>query len=473
VPGELRIKGASTLLTLHADEDLAGVVISPFIKGTTFSGDCISLLGCLSLGTQRQFFNGAATRYHAEVFPHHVAIGRNYLDPEQPCIKVIHFSTTDLNTLFYDFDAFSSVVNAKPLIDEVLNERRKIIPVEAGERPLIMYFTGKDCIAEVSTAIGKVSVHHRPSFNLGGPAGVFIKNQIVVSIEPLQPVTFENAVGAMYDMASFLSMAAGRAQAIDHIHVTTTEDVDKINRLFDIFPSYRWKLSDRGHKHKPHPGDVPLDPINRPTEYEAVLINWMSRHHGWHPARWRYMECLRKANSYDPARLVAAANMFDILPPDAVPLKMEMPSDLAATRDMCAEMFRKHPESIDRNSALDALGRLGNPSLPNKVAHRVAIVESVFGESLPDLQRVAGIAVRYRNFFVHGSSGGLDCTKLETFLPFLTDALEFVFAASDFIDAGWDAKRWNSSGGGFGHSFARFKQSYSHSLTELKSATSR
>lgn len=85
---------------------------------------------------------------------------------------------------------------------------------------------------------------------------------------------------------------------------------------------------------------------------------------------------------------------------------------------------------------------------------------------------MAGVAVKYRNFFVHGSSGGLDCTKLEPLLPFLTDALEFIFAASDFIDAGWDAKRWNSDVSGFGHSFARFKHNYRHSLAELKSAIS-
>jgi len=40
-------------------------------------------------------------------------------------------------------------------------------------------------------------------------------------------------------------------------------------------------------------------------------------------------------------------------------------------------------------------------------------------------------------------------------VPFLTDALELVFVASDFIDAGWEPRRWNSEAHGWGHSFAR------------------
>jgi hypothetical protein len=68
---------------------------------------------------------------------------------------------------------------------------------------------------------------------------------------------------------------------------------------------------------------------------------------------------MRKASKYSPERLVAAANMFDILPVDAVPPATGLPSDFAATRDTCAAMLLKYPPGIDRNSALSALGRLG------------------------------------------------------------------------------------------------------------------
>jgi hypothetical protein len=186
VIGDLRLKGSSTLLKLHSDEFLAGVETASCVKGTAYSGEHLTLIDCHSPGTGHTSSKDAPTRYHADVFPHYVAFGRRHLEPGEACISAIHFTTTDLTTLFYDFDAFSHVIDAKPIIDVVLQERRQVRPVEAGELPQVFYFTGKDCIAEVPTAIGKVSVHHRPRYSMGGPTGVFIKNRIVVSIEPEQ-----------------------------------------------------------------------------------------------------------------------------------------------------------------------------------------------------------------------------------------------------------------------------------------------
>lgn len=472
VVGDLRLKGSRTLLKLHSDESLACVDSATCINGSAFSGECLTLIGCHSVGMGQANVKDARTRYHAEVFPHYVAIGQLHLNPDQAHISAIHFTASDLSTLFYDFDAFSHVIDAKPIIDLVLQERRQMRPIEAGEWPQVFYFTGKDGIAAVPTEIGKVSVHHRPSYSMGGgPTGIVIKNRIVVSIEPDHPMTFREAVDHMYDVAGFLSVAAGRTQGIEHIHVTTTEVIDDIPHLLTVHPSYRWKANNKVEQHKPHPGDVPLDPIRHRAEFDAVLSNWISRHTGWRLARSRYLGCLRKANRYDTGRLVAAANMFDILPEDAVPLSTELPGDLAATRDACAAMFRQHPLGIDRNSVLSALGRLGKPSLPKKVAHRVSIVELSFGRRFSDLQFVASVAIKCRNFFVHGSSDDIEYAKVEPLIPFLTDTLEFIFAASDFIDAGWDAKRWISNAHGWGHSFARFRSGYDMALAELRRAT--
>jgi hypothetical protein len=469
--GELRLKGSSTLLKLNSNELLAHVETGSLVKGTAYSGECLTLVDCNSPGTGQTSFQDAPTRYHANVFPHYVAIGRRHLNPDEPYISSIHFTTSDLATLFYDFDAFSHVIDAKPIIDVVLQERRKMRPVETGERPQVMYFTGKDCIAEAITTIGKISVHHRPSYNMGGPTGVYLKNRMVVSIQPDQPVTFDEAVNRMYGVAGFLSMAAGRTQGVDYIQVTTAEVVRNIPQSLSVHPSFRWKASDIGKQHKPHPADVPLNPIKNPAEFNAVLSNWISRHTSWKVARSQYLGCMRKANKYGTERLVAAANMFDVLPADALPLATELPDDLAATKAACIAMFRKHAPGIDRNSALSALGRLGQPSLPKKVAHRVSIVESKLGGRFPDLRFVANVAVQCRNFFVHGSSGDIEFPTVEPFVPFLTDALEFIFAASDFIDAGWDAHRWNSQGLGWGHNFSRFRSDYDMALTELRRAT--
>jgi hypothetical protein len=470
VVGELQLKGPGTLLKLHSDQ-LLNVTNVSCINGVAYSGEALTLIECCSPGMSQTSSKRKGTQYHAEVFPHYVIVGQSHLNQDQPSISAIEFTTTDIATLFYDFDAFGSLIDANPIIDAALQERRKTRPIETGQSPLVQYFTGKDCIAEVHTEIGTISVHHRPSWNMGGPTGVFIKNRIVVSIQPNQPVAFDDAIDRMYATASFLSVAAGRAQGVDHIRIVTTDVVDDISQSLSVHPSYRWKACDNIELHEPHPGDVPLDPILHPVEFNMVLSDWISRHAGWGVARSRYLGCLRKANSYDAERLVAAANMFDILPPDAVPLATELSEELAATRDACVKMFRKHTHGIDRDSALSALGRLGQPSLPKKVRQRVSIVESKLGDKFVDLQFVISEAIKCRNFFVHGNSGDVEYRKVEPLVPFLTDALEFIFATSDFIDAGWDAKRWNSQAHSWGHSFARFRSEYDTGLAELQRVT--
>jgi hypothetical protein len=90
-------------------------------------------------------------------------------------------------------------------------------------------------------------------------------------------------------------------------------------------------------------------------------------------------------------------------------------------------------------------------------------------ETFPELQFVASVAVKCRNFLVHGSSG-VDYQAVEHLAPFLTDTLEFVFAASDLIEAGWDAQRWNAAPHGWGHSFARFRAGYNRAPADLRRA---
>lgn len=469
--GELTLKGADTLLRLHSNEFLRPVEPGSSVTGVAHNGDCISLIDCHGPGSGSLSRVGSPTRYQSEVFPHHVAIGQRHLNPADACIASIQFTTTDLATLFYDYDAFSHVIDARPIIDVVLREQREVRPVDTGAWPQVFYYTGKDLIVEIPTGLGKVSVNHRPRFNTGGPQGAYIKNRIVISIEPDAPTTFEAAIDRMDQVRCFLSMAAGRAQGLSRIELVTTETIDEHPVRLRIHPSFRWKTSG-GKSFDPHPGDTPLDPIRRRSEFETVFVNWLERHKEWRIARNQHLSCVRRANKYGSARLVAAANMFDILPVNAFPVATPLDEELKRARDACSQILRKLPQGPDRNSALSALGRLGLPSLPKKVAHRVSLVESKLGASFPDLKFVANTAVKCRNFYVHGSSGDVDFTAIEPLIPFLTDSLEFTFAASDFIEAGWDTTQWSGRHFGWGHSFARFRWGYSEALARLQHATS-
>jgi hypothetical protein len=51
---------------------------------------------------------------------------------------------------------------------------------------------------------------------------------------------------------------------------------------------------------------------------------------------------------------------------------------------------------------------------------------------------------------------------------FFTNTLEFVFAASDLIEAGWDIKAWSEIGTVMSHPFGAYRLTYTRNLEELK-----
>lgn len=470
--GELLIKGRNTLLSLDSHSELPPLREVPHLLGTTLDRQKVTCIDCVSSSQGSAWKANEATHHYADVFPHFVTVGDEHIDPAFAVVRSIHFSVDDLSSLFYDFDAFGHVIDAKPVIDTVLAEQRRLRPVETGEWPQVAYFTGRLTVIEVETDIGKLSVNHRPSFNMGGPDGVFIKNRMVVSVEPGIPVVFGEAVDRIMTIARFLSVIAGRRQGIHDIELQTAASHDQASRPLTVHWSYAPKGhgANAGHL-KPHPGDVPLDPIRRPEEFSTVLKNWLGREAGWRLSRVRYVSGLSKGNSYDADRLVAAANMFDILPAEATPRPTALPDDLAESQAACLAILRKHSPSQDRDSAISAIKRIGKPSLPKKIQHRAAIVEKHFGSRFAELAGVAKLALLCRNYFVHGGSDDINFSAVEPFMSFLTDTLEFVFAASDLIEAGWDAAQWSRELHGTGHTFARYRGAYDGALAELRRAT--
>jgi hypothetical protein len=413
---------------------------------------------------------GTDAHYYANLFPHYVIVGDEHVDPLAPIIKRMSFTTDDLSALFYDFDSFGTISDSNAVIDSVLAERSLARSTEMGAWPQVAYYTGKVVISETSTALGTVTVSHRPTFNLGGPTGVSIKSTMYVSIEPAKPIAFKDAMDRITCVARFLSGAAGRVQCVKKIHIHTIgESEGPYRKPFLVHWSFAPK-PEKSRDQKSHPGDVPLRPIERPEEFSRVLSNWIKLDPGRAIARNRYIGCLKKGNSYNVDRLVAAANMFDILPEEAVPLKTELPEELAATQASILKMLKGVKQSQDRDSAIAAMKRLGRPSLPRKVAHRAKIVSDQMETAFPDLAYVLKQAVACRNYFVHGDYEGFNFNVVEPFVPFFTDALEFTFAAADLIESGWDSSIWVREPHGTGHSFARFRWEYREHLEQLRKA---
>lgn len=470
--GELVLDGRQTLLKLSSQAELPLLRSADTILGATLDGRKISCLECVSSSQSRTTKGGLTVHHQASVFPHYAVIGDEYVDSESACIRRVSFTVDDASSLFYDFDAFGFVIDASKIIDSVLEQQSKIRHVEAGEWPEIAYFTGRFTVAKVDTAIGRLTARHRPISNSGGPDGFYMKNTIYILIEPHNPITFEDAIDRVGCVARFLSVVAGRMQGIADIQIGLAgEHADERQAPLNVHWSYAPKAQKSSDSLRaPSPGDLPLDPVRRRAEFNSVIKHWIEHDSDRRTARIRYLNCLQKGNEYGVDRLVAAANMFDVLPPEATPEPSELPAELLEARTSILSILKKLPRSQDRDSAISAIARMGRPSLPKKVAYRAGIVTTQVGGAFPDLAYVIKTAISCRNYFVHGGSGTFNFEAAQPFVPFLTDALEFVFAASELIEAGWDGARWNHDPHGTGHNFAMFRWGYREVIPQLKRA---
>ena len=86
---------------------------------------------------------------------------------------------------------------------------------------------------------------------------------------------------------------------------------------------------------------------------------------------------------------------------------------------------------------------------------------------LDDLDEVLKLAIQSRNYFVHGGSNEYDHARGKPFTGFLTETLEFVFAAAELIECGWDGAAWRSKPHTARHWFSRYLSSYSEDVKEL------
>lgn len=469
VVGELVVSGRKTLLTVHADARLQEFEEATTVHGMAFTGEHLSLLNCVTAGSRTNYSSNAVARHHAHVFPHHVVTGNAPLRPDDCCIEALEFQTGDMRALFHDFDTYGTVLDAEPFMEKILEKRRRDRDVQTGDHPILAYYTGKREIVEVQTAIGLVTVLNRSSHTSGGTKGVHLKNRIAVRVTPAEPLNFAEAMRRTSDMLLFLSVIAGRVQDVRGLRITTTQFISDLPVVLAVHPSQAWRKRRTSDSHEPHCRDIPLDPIGQPEEFRKVLSNWMDGHEERRVARFRHLAGMRKASRYGPDRIVAAANLFDIFPSGPVSDATGLPPEVTSAVNQCREILRKLPQSGDRDGALSALGRLGKPSLPKKVASRAKLVMRHLPE-LSELDWVGHIGVKCRNVFVHGPSGDFEFSKVDGFLPFLTDALEFIFAASDLIDAGWNPESWASEMHGAGHGFVRFCHEYQSTIAPLRAA---
>lgn len=430
-------------------------------RATLHGTDGGKKISCIDCGSSNGIFltQGSGVKHRLEVFPAYVIKGPVHLHPKEKTVKKIFFSISDVDTLFYDQGSMRTMRIDKEQLSAFLGGLTPPVSTDKlGELALISYFLGQQKILSVRTCVGHLTAFHAPSFNLGyGP----FKSRTKLALEFFEALEFESAIRSLLALRRFFSCIAGRPQQLYDVTLEVqSEQSPQQNWQLELF----WTMAPVGVQRVGREDDgalsvhdLPLDACKRPEEFSMVMQDWLDRDVDWRIPRVRYMSSSEKERLFDVDRLVSAANMFDILPKSALPSVEPMSPELVSAKEAARKIFKELPDCIAKNSVLNALGRLNQPSLPTKVMARSAVVLRQIGGKLDDLDHVLKIAVQCRNHFVHGSD--FDYEAAEDFVPFLTKTLEFVFVVSDLIEAGWNAGRWASSPM-TSHAFSRFLAEY-------------
>ena len=464
--GTLKLRGVRTALTLYSNDFISGKGCDE-VFGQIYRGPRVSLYDCCWGGVSSTS-GQTGTSYSTEIFPHYVVYGEEHLKASEEVIESLEFVIDDAEVIFNDQEAFGQVIeNSRLQMESIIANQPVGHQVACGDFPYIFYFTGNDEIFSAQIELGAVTVRHSLSYSSPSPKGISVPNKIVVSIRFSSPKNFKDSIRAVDDLLSFFKVLAGRPQNISDLIVETRRGGAEPTFL-DVYWSYPPQRSGEFQFMKSVPRDVPIQACSNPEEFRSVFQDWMSREEEWKVPRQRFWSSMSQGRDYTVDRLICSANSFDILPASAVPAIVEIDDKLEQACKDARASFGELPQSLERDSILGALGRIGQATLKRKIRHRVEMITEQLPEVFPNIELITDFAVNARNYFVHGSSGKYDREVYFENMPILTKTLEFVFVASDLIDSGWDIENWHSRGIGEFHFLACYLRNYSVLLAKFE-----
>lgn len=469
IQGELCVAGSESHLRVYDVKPFEDRFHDQTILGILHDLTRVTLLQCINTGTTAGY-RGDETHASARLFPHYIITGNQHISSEARNIRAISFCTDDLEVLFDDRHSFETLIDAKSVISDIVQEHDKRFgwSYPTGDHAVIAFYRGNSDIISVDTVLGMVSVHHNPSYGSGGPGGVRIDNHISVTITPTVPMCFSDALARMHCVLRFFELSIGQRHSLTSVKIHLADDESPSWEPLNVFCTTSAERTPAEAKSQPSSFDVLLQPIERSQEFSSVFSNWLKFDTARRDARIQFTRAMNQANAYSIDRLVSAANMFDILPASAVPAGAELSKDIIDAKEKCRAIFKSLTQSNERDAMLGALGRLGTSTLKQKARYRAEYVLEVAGAHFPDLNIVLDEAINCRNHYVHGSESKIDYSENSRLISFFIDMLEFVFGASELIECGWDICAWLKRGMTMTHPFDFSVHGYANRLSWLK-----
>lgn len=295
--------------------------------------------------------------------------------------------------------------------------------------------------------------------------GYSLKNEVSCKVTFANPSDFYSSNIIITPILSFFSMLAGINLSINDLKLHTQTE-DPMFSTFDVYQS----MADNSQKkqHSIHPTQRLLSPEQDPEEFKKITNSWLNKQDEWQDSRAQFFESFSKRN-YSSDRLIKVANMFDLIPDSAYGHKKELDDELKKAKEDCRFIFQKLSDSIEKNSILGALGRIGTYTLKHKIIARANILNhSISSENLTNINMVINHCVDCRNHFVHGSKRKFDYINNFDMIIFFINTLEFIYGVSELIECGWKFDSWIAKHP-INHPFFMYMKTYKNHLMVLES----
>ena len=407
VPGVLTLRGRKSTFELWSDKLFS--VPEGDVHGTSSDAKAISVLGCLPTVPQAKQ-STSRSGFTAPVTFDLAVVGRDPLSADDEHIVAFRFRFNELRHLArtHALAPFDLINDPDRRIVESLRNHKPEWAPEVNDRVTVIYF-GKesDVLPETTTEIGTLSINRGLTGTIG--AGISLNDDPTVTIQFRPALNIHLACERMRALRHFLGLVFGHLPTVHATEIATSSVGDLGGKRYHFFDREVHMPSERvlrKREIKKLRGHLPLLDCHgeqRRAEFGKVLEKWFRRNADpdRKRANWRFLDCFLREN-YSTDRIIAAANMFDLLP----------------ARDW------PHPRLKD---------------LKKKVKAKAdTVIRSIGSRRLPRLVEVIDHAVDCRNHFVHGKKTKLDYENVKV-MVFLTDTLEFVYGISELIECGWDA----------------------------------
>ena len=474
IPPDLRTNGSLTLsgaypeLVLWSDNPIA-VTSGSTITGVLNDLTKVSLIGC-SVRSDGHVGKGDQIRHKYLLSPQCVGFGSQYISHDENVVHEISFTLEHAVALFHDTDAYGTIFNNSEAVGMVAKIDNPDSNYQVRDWNWVSYYTGKRTVFASDTAIGRVSASHCPVFTLGKAHDHGLKKNTELSITFDDPLYVMEAVYRMGRVLQFFDLVIGYSQNTSNVSVHT--GFDDPSQTVELYAADRTTVHSTAEEDEPNlRTNALIHPVEASKEFSNVLSAWLEKEKDaeWGTARMRIAHNWGKRN-YDYNRLIAAANVFDLLPNNIYGSNPPLSSDLAAAIEESREIFQKLPKSEERSGVLAYFGRVRSRTLKKKICFRAKPICKSIKHLLPELETAIIEAVNLRNHYVHGARSCIKSNQRVSLLPFLTNSLEFVFFTSDLIEAGWNIVEWCNKSKPIGHPIYNYLVYYKQDLRKLKSA---